>query len=259
MATPYKEYINPYTGQHFRIYQDARTRFKAKVKKIWNYVLNNFEHIKLAHFILTDDTAGKTSKKEMSKRMNRVLQKIRDTVGSKNAQFVYVWTVERQNRGALHYHLVVLYDTAYIMPSPTELHKSWGLGWVYVVPGKKTNQYDWKRHNQGNNSWKPLFNYVSKYISKDIDSDIEGRMFGGSNLPQIYKLRADRLQDVLKKWGRASAERMVCTYTKVWSTWKPYGKEVMRWLQHEFKSDWQYAGFWKNKAPLYEELMNGAF
>ena len=215
------------------------------VAQHWNFVSSNYKHIKLAHFILTDTSEGTTSKKDMSKALNRSLQKIRDTINSRNGNFVYVWTVERQKRGALHYHLIVLYDRAYIMPSPTELGKSWGLGWVYVVPGQKSNQYDWKRHGDSNGSWKPLFNYVSKYISKDGGENIEGRMFGGSNLPQIYKLSADRLKQVLAKFGRDCSERMKCTYTKVWGVWAPEGIEIMRWLLFDFPTDWRYAGSYK--------------
>jgi hypothetical protein len=254
---PYKEFYNPSTGQSCRFYQDTKTRYKQKVRKLWNYVAFNFKNIKLAHFMLTDDSNGKTPRKEMSKRMNRVLQKIRDTCKSKNGHFAYVWTVERQKRGAIHYHLITLYDKAYIMPSPTDLGASWGLGHIIVVPGKKTNQYSWSRFGKGNTSWKPLFNYVSKYIGKDLGSEIEGKQFSGSNLPQIYKLRADRLQELLKTHVVGSLERMKCTYTRVWAIWAPQGKEIKRWLVKEFRSDWQYAGFWKNKDPLYD--LEGVF
>ena len=161
-----------------------------------------------------------------------MIQFISQRLKRAGADFKYVASKELQERGAVHYHVLYIYNKPYVFPSPDEIASSWKLGFVKITAPK----VKMKLHS--------IARYIGKYIGKGYEYEaLEFRKsFTASQIKQIYKLSQQRLLDVIAKFGKEQAEQFKCTYRKVFEviTFDPF--PVMKKLVMEFPSDWIYEG-----------------
>lgn len=85
----------------------------------------------------------------------------------------YIWTMEEQKRGVLHWHVVVAfpYDVQFGRSDILRIQNYWKYGIVEVVPVRRIS-----------------FQYLLKYISKSLESGIDGvRRIGSSMIEGFYR------------------------------------------------------------------------
>jgi len=115
-------------------------------------------------------------------------QKFKYFINKKNDGIKYLAVKEHQQRGAIHYHLIV-FD---INESDLEsLIKSWGYGFTYLK--KITNKYSWS-----------IANYLTKYFTKEKNQLVKAgfRVFTKSNNLKKPLIISDRVIDkVLLKYN----------------------------------------------------------
>jgi hypothetical protein len=99
--------------------------------------------------------------------------------GDKKAKLKYVVAIEFQNRGAIHYHLV-LFNCPYI--DAGEVGKLWGKGFIKL---NKVEEVD----NIGS--------YVTKYMGKDLDTDkLQGKKCYFSSRGLLQPVEIDEKEKV---------------------------------------------------------------
>jgi len=236
MALSFRKFRNRVSGQVCYIEAGRYGNFKNSLKKLVSYIHYNIARYYVAHLILT--VAENVSEIDF-KHLHRVLQFIDKRLKRAGSDFKYVAVKEIQDRGALHYHVLCIYSKPYIFPSSNEIEKSWRLGFVKITAPKLRLRVE------------KIANYIGKYIGKGYEYealDVK-KSFTASQIKQIYKLSPNRLIEVIRRFGKDMAERLKCTYRKVFlegyvmdeimgvEIRKPFRELVM-----EFPSEWAYEG-----------------
>jgi len=224
MALTYKGFVNRITGQKVFIPGGRYGNFLNSIKKLVNYVRYNISRYYVAHVILT--VAANVPEVDF-KHLHRVTQFILQRLKRADSDFKYIAVKEVQVRGAIHYHLLCVYSRPYVFPSSSEIEESWGLGFVKVTAPKVRIAVN------------KIAQYIGKYIGKGYEYEaLERRKsFTASQIRQIYKLKPDRLDQVMKKFGKDVAENFKCTYRKVFGCLN--GVPDYRYAVMEFDSDWE--------------------
>jgi len=146
---------------------------------------------------------------------------------------------ELQERGAVDFHILCAYSKPYVFPSSAEIAASWGLGFVKIIAPQVQNKVS---HIAG---------YIGKYIGKGYEYEaLELRKsFTASQIRQIYKLKKDRLDTVMERYGKNMAAQIECTFRKVYlvgyEVFMILGRERskrFRSLVMEFHLEWAYEG-----------------
>jgi len=230
--------------------------FLNVIKKIVNYVRYNIAKHYIVHLTLTLKEAAA----EIDfKHFHRVIQFIDTRLKRADCDFVYVAVkeiqkerLEKYGEEALHYHVLCIYSKPYVFPRPEEIAKSWKLGNVDITAPKIRLKL-----------WK-IVNYIGKYIGKGYEFETLNfkKSFTASQIKQIYKLREDRLRDVVIKYGKEKAESFKCTYRKIYACVYEKKQELVfdedgfldkfigvikcikKELVMEFPSEWVYEGIY---------------
>lgn len=236
MALTFRKFKNKETGQVCYIEAGRYGNFKNALKKIVNYIRYNIPAYYVAHLVLT--VAENVSEVDF-KHLHRVLQFIDKRLKRAGSDFKYIAVKEIQDRGAVHYHVLCIYSKPRIFPASGEVAASWRLGFVKITAPKirlKLNK---------------IATYLGKYIGKGYEYEaLDARKsFTASQIKQIYKLTTNRLNEVIKKFGKEIAEQFTCTYRKVFiigyevkETLGMIIKIPFRDLIMEFPSEWEYKG-----------------
>ena len=229
MGLRYRKFRHKDTGKVSFMPAGRYGNFLNSIKKLVNYVQWNYKKDYCVHLTLT--VAENESEVDF-KHFHRVIQFISQRLKRAGADFKYVASKELQERGAVHYHVLCIYNRPYVFPSPDEIASSWKLGFVKITAPK----VKMKLHS--------IARYIGKYIGKGHEYEaIEFRKsFTASQIKQIYKLSPQRLLDVIAKFGKEQAEQFKCTYRKVFEVIKFDPFPLMRKLVIEFPSDWIYDG-----------------
>ncbi|HKZ57356.1 MAG TPA: hypothetical protein VJ024_06605 [Thermodesulfovibrionales bacterium] len=190
----------------------------------WNYKKDYCVHLTL--------TVAENESEIDFKHFHRVIQFISQRLKRAGADFKYVASKELQERGAVHYHVLCIYNRPYVFPSPDEISSSSKLGFVKITAPK----VKMKLHS--------IARYIGKYIGKGHEYEaIEFRKsFTASQIKQIYKLSSHRLLNVIAKFGKEQAEQFKCTYRKVFEVITFDSFPLMKKLVMEFPSEWIYEG-----------------
>jgi hypothetical protein len=90
-----------------------------------------------------------------------------------------------------------------------------------------------------------IVGYIGKYIGKGYEYDqLEvKKSFTASQIKQIYKLSASRLNDIISRFGKKTCESLFCTYRRVFT--KMVNEETGRTeavTLFTFPSEWEYCG-----------------
>jgi hypothetical protein len=236
MPLKYKCFRHKETGQVFYAEAGRYGNFKNSLKKLVNYIRYNFAKYYVAHLTLT--VAENVSEVD-SKHLHRVLQFIAQRLKRSESDFKYIAVKEMQERGAVHYHILCIYSKGYIFPSPKEVAGSWRLGFVKITSPKLVMKVE------------KIASYIGKYIGKGYEYealDVK-KSFTASQIKQIYKLSPARLAEVIKRFGKQTAEGFSCTYRKVFQFGYEknmiMGTELLKpckVLIMEFPSEWVYEG-----------------
>jgi hypothetical protein len=236
MALQFRQFRHKETGQIWHTPAGRYGNFLNSIKKLVNFVHYNMERYYVVHLILTvAENTGELG----YENLHRVITFVGTRLKRKDAVFKYVAVKERQERGAIHYHVLCLYNKPYVFPTSEEIAKSWGLGFV-KLRAPKIRVRLWK-----------IVNYIGKYIGKGYEYgalDVK-KSFTASQIRQIYKLRPKRLSEVVRRFGKGMAEQFVCTYGKVFIVGYELSsilgievKKPFRDLIMEFPSEWAYKG-----------------
>ena len=198
MALSFRQFRHKVTGQVFMI---PAGRWNA-IKKIVNYIYYNYRKYYIVHLTLT--VAENTSDVDY-KHLHRVDTLIKQRLKRAGAECKHIAVKERQERGAVHYHVLYIYSKPYVFPSVQDIEKSWGLGFVKISAPKIRMRLQ------------KIVNYIGKYIGKGYDYEALDfkKSFSASQIKQIYKLTPDRLGHIMSKFGKERAEKFICTYRKV--------------------------------------------
>ena len=228
MPLNFKCFKNKNTGQV--VYAEAGRfgNFKNSIKKLVSYIRYNVPRYYIAHVTLT---VAENRPEIDFKDVHRVLQFIAQRLKRAGSDFKYVAVKELQDRGAIHYHVLCVYSKPYIFPSSNEIASSWKLGFVKITAPKLRMKLN------------TIVGYIGKYIGKgyEYESLNTKKSFTASQIRQIYKLTAQRLDTVLLKYGKDRAEGFKCTYRKVYEIIDNGFREVKRLIE-VFPSDWSYEG-----------------
>jgi hypothetical protein len=233
VALLYRQLINKVTGQVIHIETGRYGSFKNAIKKIVNYVRYNIGRYYLVHLTLT--VAENVSEIHW-KHLHRVLQFINQRLKREGSDFKYVAVKERQDRGAIHYHILCVYSKPYIFPSPADIEKSWGLGFIKITAPKVQMKLN------------KISGYIGKYIGKGYDYEALNmrKSFTASQIKSLYKMGANRIDELISEFGKKQAERFFCTYNKAYlivhDVTEVMGKEYLgkkeKILMKRFMSDW---------------------
>ncbi len=253
MPLKFRQFRNKITGEVCHVEVGRYGNFKNALKKLVNYIRYNIPRYYVAHLTLT----VKENVSEIdSKHLHRVLQFIAQRLKRVTSDFKYVAVKERQERGAIHYHVLCIYSKPHVFPKPDEIAHSWGLGFVKITAPKL-------RLKVGK-----FANYIGKYIGKGYEYEAlcVKKSFTASQIKQIYKLTPTRLAQVMQKFGKEVAESLKCTYRKVFRIFErdqfeecslcakmhhrsPYPEcnrikrtNLCKVLVIEFESEWDYEG-----------------
>jgi hypothetical protein len=246
MALSFRKFIHKETGKAIYAPAGRYGNFLNAIKKLVSYVHCNYQRYYIVHLTLT--VAENVSDIDF-KHLHRVMQFIAKRLERAGADFKYIAVKEFQERGAIHYHVLCIYNKPYVFPSSEDIAKSWGLGFVKIT-GPKIRMKLYK-----------IANYIGKYIGKGYEYEFLDfkKSFTASQIKQIYKLSPKRLTEVMTKYGKERAEKFICTYRKVYErVYKPaytvkgivldviempaiFVKELIV----EFPSEWAYGGIYQ--------------
>jgi hypothetical protein len=228
MALKYRRFRHKETGQVCYAPAGRYGNFLNSIKKLVNYVHYNIPKWYIAHLTLT--VAENVSEVDF-RHLHRVTQFILLRLKREGSDFKYIAVKEVQKRGAIHYHVLCVYSRRYVFPSPDEIAKSWGLGFVKITAPKIRMKL------------KGISNYIGKYIGKGYEYEAldTRKSFTASQIKQIYKLRGDRLERVMHEFGRGVAEKLVCSYRKVYGLIKKESCEEYNFCKKfHFRSRFSY-------------------
>ncbi|MGO9015791.1 MAG: hypothetical protein ACLQF0_12530 [Dissulfurispiraceae bacterium] len=225
----FRTFRHKVTGQVLRIPAGRYGNFQNAIKKIVNYVHYNYRKFYIVHLTLT--VAENTSDLDY-KNLHRVDTFIKQRLKRAGAECKNIAVKERQERGAVHYHVLYIYNRPYVFPSVQEIEKSWGLGFVKISAPKIRMRL------------RKIINYIGKYIGKGYEFEALNfkKSFSASQIKQIYKLTPQRLAHVMTQFGKERAEELRCTYRKVFeivtmAPFRPFKSVII-----EFPSEWVYEG-----------------
>ena len=193
MPLNFKCFKNRNTGQVVYTEAGRLGNFKNHIKKLVSYIRYNVPRYYIAHITLT---VAENLPEIDFKDVHRVLQFIAQRLKRAGSDFKYVAVKELQERGAIHYHILCVYSIPYVFPSSNEIASSWKLGFVKITAPKLRMKL--------NN----IVGYIGKYIGKgyEYESLNTKKSFTASQIRQIYKLTAQRLDAVMFKYGKDRAE-----------------------------------------------------
>jgi hypothetical protein len=177
-----------------RIQRGLSRRGRSRIRKAANYyqllVDQNRTEKAFASFVTL--TYGKVypDDKTSKKDLDNFLKRLRRKEGS---NFHYVWVAERQERGAIHYHIL----------TPNYVPKEWlNKHWNQVVNNR------WKREGNAKAIQKLLPNvrgvfhaggYMAKYISKEGENIVGNGWFVSSLTSEALKPTFEQCYDVDNK------------------------------------------------------------
>jgi len=228
MLLKFKFFKNKKTGQVCHIPAGRYGNFLNTIKKVVNYVRYNMPRYYIALVTLT---IAENLQEIGHGHLHRVMTLIKTRLKRTGANLVYIAVKEHQERGAIHYHVLCIYDKPYVFPSSEDIAKSWGLGFIKISAPKI-------RVKLGK-----IIGYLGKYIGKGYEYEALNfkKSFTASQIKQIYKLAPSRLTSVMSKYGKDKAETLKCTYRKVYEMFDN-GFRVVKRLVEEFPSEWSYEG-----------------
>jgi hypothetical protein len=242
MGLTYHQFRNPETGQLWRVPAGRYGNFISSVMKLVNYIRYNIARYYFVHLTLT---VAENVPDINCDHLHRVLQFISQRLKRVGSDFKYIAVKELQERGAIHFHILCVYSKPYVFPSSNEIASSWGLGFVKITAPKIRNKVN------------RIAGYIGKYIGKGYEYetlDIR-KSFTASQIRQIYKLKKDRLDKVMERFGKTMAERMECSFRKVYlvgyeivESWGLEIRKRFRKLVMEFPLVWIYEGI--HDAPF---------
>jgi len=188
------------------------SNFLNSVKKIVNYVRYNYPKYYVLHLTLT--VAGNVPDITCD-HLHRVDTFIQQRLKRAGAEGKRIAVKENQERGAIHFQILYIYNKPYVFPDSKDIAKSWKLGFIKITAPKIRMRF-----------WK-IVNYIGKYIGKgyEYESLNVKKSFTASQIKQIYKLRSDRLDTVVQKFGLKIAETLKCTFRKVYDAVPNYCRE----------------------------------
>jgi hypothetical protein len=236
MPLTYHQFRNKETGKLYRVPAGRYGNFMNSVMKLVNYIRYNIPRYYIAHLTLT--VAENVSDINCD-NLHRVLQFISQRLKRAASDFKYIAVKELQERGAIHFHILCVYSKPYMFPSSSEIASSWGLGFVKITAPKIQNKVN------------RIAGYIGKYIGKGYEYEALDvrKSFTASQIRQIYKLKKDRLDTVMERYGKSMAERMECTFRKVYlvgyEVVEVFGRELRKRFKDlvmEFPLLWDYEG-----------------
>jgi hypothetical protein len=249
MPIEYRCFKNKKTGQACHIPAGRYGNFLNAIKKIVSFVKYNMPRYYVALLTLT---VAENLQEVGYEHLHRVMTLIKTRLNRAGSILVYIAVKEYQERGAVHYHVLCIYDMPYVFPSSEVIERSWGLGFV-KISAPKIRLRLWK-----------IVSYIGKYIGKGYEYETLNfkKSFTASQIKQIYKLSPKRLSEVIKRFGKEKAETFKCTYRKIYAyiyerkrepVFDEYGfldkfREVNRLVKKElvmeFPSEWGYMGIY---------------
>jgi len=229
MGLRFRKFRHKDTGKVSYMPAGRYGNFLNAIKKLVNYVQQNYPRYYIINLTLT--VAENVSDVDF-KHFHRVIQFINQRLKRAGAEFKYVASKELQERRAIHYHVLCVYNKPYVFPPADEIASSWKLGFVKITAPK----VKMKLHS--------IARYIGKYIGKghEYEAMETRKSFTASQIKQIYKLTPQRLLEVIAKFGKDQAEQFKCTYRRVFEvvTFDPF--PAMKKLVMEFPSEWDYEG-----------------
>ncbi len=157
------------------------------------------------------------------------MEKCRNASEAFRSDFKYIAVKELQERRAIHYHVLCVYSKPRIFPKSEDIASSWKLGFVKISAPKLRLKIG------------KIVGYIGTYIGKGCEYGAldAKKSCTASQIRQIYKLSADRLSEVINKFGKEVAESYKCTYRKVYEILE-IAPLRGKFLVMEFPSEWQY-------------------
>jgi hypothetical protein len=228
MPLIFRCFKNKNTGQVCYLPAGRYGNFLNSVRKIVNYVHYNYQKYYVVHLTLT---VAENLSDVSCDHLHRVDTFIQQRLKRAGAEGKRIAVKEFQERGAVHFHVLYIYNKAYVFPNREDVAKSWGLGFVDISAPKI-------RVKLGK-----IIGYIGKYIGKGYEYETLNfkKSFTASQIKQIYKLAPSRLNSVMTKYGKDKAETLKCTYRKVYEMFDN-GLRVVKRLIEEFPSEWSYEG-----------------
>lgn len=204
MPLTYRCFRNKLTGQLSYVPAGRYGNFLNSIRKLVNFVRYNMPRYYVAHLTLT--VAENISDIDF-KHLHRTMTFIETRLKRAGSQFEYIAVKECQERGAVHYHVLCVYDKPYVFPSSEDVSKSWKLGFVKITAPKVRLKMQ------------KVASYIGKYIGKGYEYQHldNKKSFTASQVKQIYKLTEERLASVMDRFGKGVAEGFKCTYRKIFA------------------------------------------
>src|SRR4030042_4229890 len=193
MPLTYLRLRNVKTGELIHVAKGRYGNFLNSVKKIVNYVRYNYEKFYVVHFTLT---VAENISDVSCEHLHRVDTFIKQRLKRAGAEGKRIAVKEFQERGAVHFHVLYIYNKAYVFPHSSDIAKSWKLGFVKISAPKI-------RVKLGK-----IIGYLGKYIGKGYEYEALNfkKSFTASQIKQIYKLTPKRLFFVMSKYGKEKAD-----------------------------------------------------
>src|SRR4030042_6708421 len=223
MPLTYLRLRNVKTGELIHVAKGRYVNFLNSVKKIVNYVRYNYEKFYIVHLTLT---VAENISDISCDHLHRADTFIQQRLKRAGAEGKRIAVKEFQERGAVHFHVLYIYNKAYVFPNREDVAKSWGLGFVDISAPKI-------RVKLGK-----IIGYIGKYIGKGYEYETLNfkKSFTASQIKQIYKLAPSRLNFVVTKYGKEKVKSFKCTYRKVYEMFDN-GFRVVKRLVEEFPSE----------------------
>jgi len=175
MPLTYLRLRNVKTGELIHVAKGRYGNFLNSVKKIVNYVHYNFQKYYVVHLTLTVAENISDISCDHLHRVDTFIQQRLKRVGAEGKRIA---VKEFQERGAIHFHVLYIYNKAYVFPHSEDIAKSWKLGFVKIsAPKIHIKLYK-------------IVNYIGKYIGKGYEYEAleNKKSFTASQIKQIYKL-----------------------------------------------------------------------
>lgn len=165
---------NKFTGEEIIIEKyNPVYHIRRRVKGIFRY-WSRFSAPMYVYFLTL--TVAENTSETKTRDLDRVMRFITRRVKRNGSLFAYLWVKEFQERGAIHYHVLMFTSKPYVIPDVKEINKSWRLGICHLL-AKRGIGY----------SIKKAVNYMLKYISKELrDTRIVRKIFSSSLIRSVY-------------------------------------------------------------------------
>jgi hypothetical protein len=199
----------------------------SKAKWIVNPVSGRYQYFKLSLITLTVSSVSLVPHKEAYKKLlSPFLEWLRYTVGCRH----YVWKAELQERGQIHYHLMIpkFIDYRVLREKWNRLQSDSGYLREYVSKTKKVNPNSTDVKAIGNE--KNVSKYLIKYLSKGEAKELLKAKFKAENDYQFKRISKEELQKVVDLFNAGTpkidgklwdcSENLNEKYFTVKMTWK---------------------------------------